>query len=211
MKSLVLKDLYNIGHNTKSMLFILGVFAVIYIPTSGVDGYIFVCALLCSMMTVTTFSFDETSKWARYAMITPVSKKDLVLGKFIVLAIFGGIGSLFGLVIGSTGGLLLKTLSFDLAEIGGLLLSTLTAWAISLIFGSISIPLVFRFGAEKARIAFLLPVAICFVIFQLLAILGIEMTDQLIFVLLCCLPILTSALCYAMYRLSCRIFARQEL
>ena len=37
MKSLVLKDLFNIGHNAKSMLFILVVFAVALIPFSGVD------------------------------------------------------------------------------------------------------------------------------------------------------------------------------
>lgn len=36
MKSLVLKDLFNIGHNAKSMLFILVVFAVALIPFSGV-------------------------------------------------------------------------------------------------------------------------------------------------------------------------------
>lgn len=75
MKSLILKDLYNIGHNEKSMLFILAVFAIALIPTSGVAGYIFACAILCSMMIVTTFSFDDNSKWARYAMIMPVSKK----------------------------------------------------------------------------------------------------------------------------------------
>ena len=34
MKSLVLKDLFNIGHNAKSMLFILVVFAVALIPFS---------------------------------------------------------------------------------------------------------------------------------------------------------------------------------
>ena len=61
MKSLVLKDLFNIGHNAKSMLFILVVFAVALIPFSGVEGYIFVCAILCSMMIVTTFSFDDSS------------------------------------------------------------------------------------------------------------------------------------------------------
>ena len=76
MKSLVLKDLLNIGHNAKSMLFILLVFAIALIPFSGVEGYIFVCAILCSMMIVTTFSFDDNSKWTRYAMIMPVSRKN---------------------------------------------------------------------------------------------------------------------------------------
>ena len=42
MKSLVLKDLFNIGHNAKSMLFILVVFAVEIIPLSNKKGYILV-------------------------------------------------------------------------------------------------------------------------------------------------------------------------
>lgn len=215
MKSLILKDLYNIGHNAKSMLFILVVLAVAFIPTSGVTGYIFVCAILCSMMIVTTFSFDDNSKWARYAMITPVSKKDLVAGKFIVLAIFCLVGSLFGLAAGSIGGLIIRNISFDLAGIGELLFFALTAWVISLIFGSMSIPLVFKFGAEKGRVllvvSFLFPAAICFGIYQLLIILGVELTDRLVFALLCCSPVIALIWCYVMYQISYRIFAKQEL
>ena len=73
MKSLVLKDLYNIGHNVRYMLLLLVIFAVAFIPTSGVTEYMFICAAMCSMMVVTTFSFDEQSRWARYAMIMPVA------------------------------------------------------------------------------------------------------------------------------------------
>lgn len=215
MKSLILKDLFNIGHNAKSMLFILVVFAVALIPFSGVEGYIFVCAILCSMMIVTTFSFDDNSKWTRYAMIMPVSKKELVVGKFVVLAIFCAVGSLFGLVIGSIGGFAMRKITFDFAGIGELLFLALAAWAISLIFGSMSIPLVFKFGAEKGRVlllvSFLIPAGICFGIYQLLAMLGVELTDQLVFILLCCSPILALAWCYVMYQISYRIFSRQEL
>lgn len=215
MKSLILKDLYNIGHNVKSMLFILVVFAVALIPTSGVAGYIFVCAILCSMMIVTTFSFDDNSKWARYAMIMPVSKKDLVAGKFIVLAIFCLLGSLFGLVVGSIAGLTIKSISFDLAGIGELLFLALTAWVVSIIYGSMSIPLVFKFGAEKGRvlllISFLFPAALCFGIYQLFVILGIELTEHFMFALLCCSPIIALIWCYVMYQISYRIFTKQEL
>lgn len=215
MKSLILKDLYNIGHNAKSMLFILVVLVAAFIPTSGVAEYIFACAILCSMMIVTTFSFDDNSKWARYAMITPVSKRDLVAGKFIVLAIFCAIGSLFGLAVGSAGGLFMKKVSFDIAEIAELLLLALIAWVISLIFGSMSIPLVFKFGAEKGRVlllvSFLIPAAICFGIYQLLVMLGVKFTDQLVFVLLCCSPIIALIWCCAMYQMSCCIFEKQEL
>ena len=150
MKSLILKDLFNIGHNAKSMLFILVVFAIALIPFSGVEGYIFVCAILCSMMIVTTFSFDNNSKWTRYAMIMPVSKKELVVGKFVVLTIFCAVGSLFGLVIGSIGGFAMRKITFDLAGIGELLFLALAAWVISLIFGSMSIPLCSNSGPKKA-------------------------------------------------------------
>ena len=197
------------------MLFILVVFAVALIPTSGVAGYIFVCAILCSMMIVTTFSFDDNSKWARYAMIMPVSKKDLVAGKFIVLAIFCLVGSLFGLVVGPIAGLTIKSISFDLAGIGELLFLTLTAWVVSIIYGSMSIPLVFKFGAEKGRvlllISFLFPAALCFGIYQLFIILGIELTEHFMFALLCCSPIIALIWCYVMYQISYKIFTKQEL
>ena len=177
MKSLVLKDLFNIGHNAKSMLFILVVFAVALIPFSGVEGYIFVCAILCSMMIVTTFSFDDSSKWTRYAMIMPVSKKELVAGKFMVLAIFCAIGSLFGLIIGFIGGLITDKIVLDIVGIGELLFLTLVAW----------------------------------VIYQLLTMLGVALTDQIVFILLCCSPLLALAWCYVMYQISYRIFVKQEL
>lgn len=215
MKSLVLKDLFNIGHNAKSMLFILVAFAAALIPFSGVEGYIFVCAILCSMMIVTTFSFDDNSKWTRYAMIMPVSKKELVGGKFIVLDIFCAVGSLFGLVVGSIGGLITNKITLDLVGIGELLFLDLISWVIALIFGSMSIPLVFKFGAERGRVlllvSFLIPAGICFGIYQLLTTLGIELTDQLVFILLCCSPLLALAWCYVMYQISYRIFAKQEL
>lgn len=215
MKSLVLKDLLNIGHNAKSMLFILLVFAIALIPFSGVEGYIFVCAILCSMMIVTTFSFDDNSKWTRYAMIMPVSKKELVGGKFIVLTIFCAVGSLFGLVVGSIGGLISNKITLDLIGIGELLFLTLISWVIALIFGSMSIPLVFKFGAERGRVlllvSFLIPAGICFGLYQLLATLGVALTDQLVFILLCCSPLFALAWCYVMYQISYRIFAKQEI
>ena len=91
----------------------------------------------------------------------------------------------------------------------------LISWVIALIFGSMSIPLVFKFGAERGRVllvvSFLIPAGICFGIYQLLTTLGVELTDQLVFILLCCSPLLALAWCYMMYQISYRIFAKQEL
>ena len=143
-------------------------------------------------------------------MIMPVSKKELVAGKFMVLAIFCAIGSLLGLIIGFIGGLITHKIALDVAGIGELLFLTLVAWVISLIFGSMSIPLVFKFGAEKGRVlllvSFLIPAGICFGIYQLLTMLGVALTDQIVFTLLCCSPLLALAWCYVMYQISYRTF-----
>lgn len=215
MKSLILKDLYNIGHNAKSMLFILIVLAVAFIPNSDAEGYLFVCAVICSMMIVTTFSFDDTSKWMRYAMIMPVSRKDIVAGKFAVLAVFCVIGSLFGLAVSLISGFVMNKVSFDTAGILELLFLALLALITALIFGSMSIPLVIKFGAEKGRIllfvSFLVPSAACLGIYQLLVMLGVEMTEKFVNVLLCCAVFAALGWCYAMYKISCRIFERKEL
>ncbi len=214
MKSLILKDLYNIGHNAKSMLFILVLLAVAFLPTSGSAGYIVTCAVLCSMMVVTTFSFDEHSKWGRYAMIMPIARKGLVAGKFVVLAVFCAVGSLFGLAVGTVGELVIKKVPFMSDTIGQLPFLALAAWAIAFVMGSMAIPLVFRFGAEKGRmlllVSFLVPSAIGAGIYRLLVLLGIAVTQRFVFVLVCCSPAIAFLWCFAMYQISCRIFAKQE-
>lgn len=215
MKSLILKDFYNIGHNAKSMLFILVVFAISFISTSNVSGYIFISAGLCGAMIITTFSFDDASGWMRYALVMPISRRELVAAKFTALAVFCAIGSLFGLAGSLIGGSLMGKIALTPAGIGELLFLTLAAWEISLVFGSMSIPLVFKFGSEKGRmllfVSFLVPSAICFGIYRLLLLLGEEPAHRLLSLLLCCSPLIVLIWCYGMYRSSCRIFSKREL
>lgn len=215
MKSLILKDLYNMGHNAKSMLFMLVIFAVCLLPSTGVEGYIVGSGVLCSMMVVTTLAFDDHCKWTRYALVMPISRKDIVVAKFIVLVIFCGIGSMLGLVFGSICGLLLKKITLSLMQISELLLVALASWMIAIIFGSMSIPLVLKYGSERGRmlliVSMLIPAGIGFGIYKLLSVMGVAMTDQLIVIILCCSPIIACLWSYVMYRIGYHIFAKQEL
>lgn len=216
MKSLILKDLYNISHNSKSMLFVLLFFAVVFLPSSGIQGYIFTCAILSSMMIVTTFSFDERSNWMPYALVMPVSRKDLVAGKYIALFLFSAAGVLFGLIVGIIGNYIHSSIGMPPESFSEMPLpmAVLTALAFSTVFGSISIPLTLKFGAEKGRIlvfaSFFIPVAVCYIIYRLLIVLGIAMTDSLLAVLLYCSPAIALIWNYFMYKLSCLIFSKKE-
>ena len=62
MKSLILKDIYNIMHNMKALVLMLFIFLFITIPQGGAAAYVITCCILCAMMVVTTFSFDENAK-----------------------------------------------------------------------------------------------------------------------------------------------------
>ena len=215
MKSLILKDLYNIGHNMKSLLISFVIMAVAFIPTSNLVGLIVMCAVVCSMWISTTFAFDDYSKWTRYAMIMPVSRKELVIGKFIVLAIFCAGGNLFGLVVSSIAALAMGNITSGLTGMAELLLGSTAALAISLIIGGMSIPLMFKFGSEKARmllvVSMLIPVAIGFGTYRLFGLYFGELSEQLVIILICCSPVFALLWCYVMYQISYRIFSKKEL
>lgn len=215
MKSLIIKDLYNIGHNAKSMLLILLVFAIGLIMASGVESYIISSGVLCSMMIVTTFTFDDHCKWSKYALVMPICKKDIVKAKFIVLIIFCIAGICVGTIFGVAGGVAMHKMALSMEGIVTMLFMGFVGLIVSVIFGSMSIPLVFKYGAEKGRmlllISFAVPLGICFMVYEILMMLGVKITDQLIFTILCASPLIAAIWIYTMYRISCRIFYKQEI
>ena len=222
MKSLLLKDLYNISHNAKSMLVVLIFLAIAIVPTSGPIAYMVMCAVLCSMMIVTTFTFDDTCNWTPYALILPIGRRQIVLAKYAALAIFCTVGILFGLVASGVGAFLTSDGPFAAGGPVETLVGVLMGWSISFVMGSTAIPLVFRFGAEKARIlivaAFVIPAALVIAIAGVVTVAlsgaagvsGEALPDSVMIALFCASPLAALAWGAAMYRLSCGIFAKAE-
>lgn len=214
MKSLVLKDLYNIGHNAKSLVFMLIVLTVAIVPTSGVGGYLVMCTILCSMMTITTFTFDDMAGWTPYALVMPVTRKAVVLAKYVVLAVFSTAGVAFGLVTGGIMGAVMGAYTSGVSAIAELAVTALVGWAVSFGTGSMTIPLVFRFGAERARIllilSYLIPGALFAAVYGLMEMTGLSLSHGMLTALLCASPLAALAWGGVMYQIACGIFARKE-
>lgn len=214
MKSLVLKDLYNIGHNAKSLVFMLAILTIAIVPASGVGGYLVMCIVLCSMMTVTTFTFDDMAGWTPYALVMPVTRKEIVLAKYGVLAVFSTAGAAFGLVTGGVVGAVVGEYDLSVSAIAELAVTALVGWAVAFGTGSIAIPLVFRFGAERARIllilSYLIPGALIAGVYGLLQLAGTSLSHGMLTALLCASPLLALAWGGVMYQVACAIFARKE-
>lgn len=167
MVGLILKDLYNLRHNTKLMLILLLVLGLATIPASGLESYITSATLLCSMTVMTTFTFDSNSKWNRFVVTLPVNAKDIVLSKYLLLMTI----ILLSLILTTTFSIIVS-LFLENFNISLIFFSAIAGIVISILFGSIVIPLLFKFGADRARLILLicvfLPVMIFYLITKLL-------------------------------------------
>lgn len=213
MKSMVLKDLYNMKGNVKSVLVSFLILAVAMAST-GV-GVLYATAILCSSMIVSTFAYDDRCDWTKYAMVMPVSRKELVAGKYVMLTLLVVGGMAVSFLASLVSNAITGQIPLNQSGLQELLISTLAALVFALVYGSIAIPLILRFGAEQGRIlllvALLVPAAVCFAVYQIGKWLGIVLTDQGVVLLVCGVAVAALVWMAVSYRISCGIFAKQEL
>lgn len=215
MKSLLLKDLYNISHNAKSMLFILAMIALIIVPTSGAPTYTISCSILCAMMIMTTFTFDEASGWTAYALILPVTRRAVVRAKYAALAVFCTAGSLFGLAVSALVSLCAVGRMTELNSPLVVLAMLPVGWAVAFAMGSMAIPLAYKYGAEHARVllfaAFMAPAMLVIAVIGMMAVLEVSLSGAAVTALVCASPLAALAWGYVMYRAACRVFEKKEV
>ena len=124
------------GLSTKSMALIL------YLP------------LYAGILPVSLITTDETSRWERFALGMPYSRKEMVSAKYLMSILLVLIGTLLTAVIL----LLFLNNAFTLQQ------SVLTVAAIaagSLLLPSVLLPLNLKFGTAKARLALFVLLAVC--------------------------------------------------
>ena len=211
MKGLILKDIYNIKYNAKSMVFLLVLFAFIFIPQQGSIGYIAMSTILCSFMVVTTMSFDKMANWDKYALTMPLTRKDIVMSKYIILLVFDFIGVLCGVVISAI-------VDIYLGKFNGIeLLSGVNVGiSLSVIFSGIMLPLIYKFGVEKARMlmiaCYLIPSLSIVGMSKLLSHFNLTMNiDEFTNVIMAILPVFSILLLAASYCISLRIYKKEEM
>lgn len=213
MKSVVLKDLYNMRGNGKSVLISFLILAVAMAST-GV-GVLYSGAILCSSLIVSTFAYDDRCDWAKYAVVMPISRNELVAGKYAMLTLLVVGGMAVSFLASLVSNAITGQIPLNQSGLQELLISTLAALVFALVYGSIAIPLILRFGAEQGRIlllvALLVPVAVCFAVYQIGKWLGIVLTDQGVVLMVCGVAVAALVWMAVSYRISCGIFAKQEL
>lgn len=175
-------------------------------PASFFGGFI---VLMSMMMTINTFSYDALAKWDRFGLSLPVTRKEVVAGKYVISLLLCFIGAAVSFALSSVILMIKPVQGFGLAEH---LLSLAGIVMVAMIFFSILLPLIFKFGVEKSRMLlialFAAPSAILISLNQL----GVHMpsSDTLFFVLKL-LPLICVAFYILSYLLSVSIYSSKEI
>jgi hypothetical protein len=209
----MLKDFINLQTTLKRLLPIMALWLVIFLP-NGNSTFFGVIIMMMTMMVVTTISYDDLAKWDSYALTMPVSRKEVVTGKYAVMLLLDALGVAMALAVGLIGVVILKNSSWE--EMMAVLVIIA---AIGLIAGSTLLPLIYHFGTEKARIIIILvamvPTGLIVLVSGMMAeeqlsqISGLFSNISLPLVLLT-LIIFTLLYLYASYRISLRIYDKKE-
>lgn len=153
MKGLLLKDWYQVRTNMKTMYLTVAFVLVIWVLSTS-SAYVFpvsYAAIFLGILPVNLLTYDQSVGWVEYGRTLPVSKKTLVAEKYLIglfcAAAAVVIGGLFITVIS------LRTGTTPDKDALSLLAGSVCA---ILLINGIMLPLYYRFGAEKARMLYML-------------------------------------------------------
>lgn len=218
IKGLITKDLLQLKSYRKSLVIFILIFIVTGIE-QGIEemgGYISIMLTLAfGMFSIATFSYDEQAKADRYIMTLPLTRKEIVLSKYVLIILSTIVGAILGIIVSSAIVYLnLKSLP-DIQE--------LISMAIGGIFGigiveAIQVPCIYKLGAERGRVQIFIVIAIIAFILGGIFFLGEKMSINLPVDLNLInqfmpmiLVVVTLLMYYISYRISCNIYSKKEI
>ena len=155
MKGLLLKDLYMMRKYCWMMLAVIVLFTAVSFVDKANMFFQFYPIVIISVLPVTILGYDEKCHWDVYGQVFPYSRKQLVtvkylLGLILVCAMWLLLAAIqfFGSVVNHSGG------QGDLWSFLLIVLST------GFLASGFLMPIIFIFGTEKGRLAFMIVIVL---------------------------------------------------
>lgn len=149
MSGLLVKEYYTLRRYLKQYILLFIFFGVLSVYLDSAIYFQAMVTMSMCMLVFTGMSYDSTAGWDKYVMTMPVSRKDVVLSKYVSCVIYAAsaivVSTVFSIIINR----------IHPMEDGGLMLmTTVAATLLCLIFiiYSILLPMIFKLGVEKTRI-----------------------------------------------------------
>lgn len=147
MKGLLYKDFRLLRKKCLMLLLFCGLYLVWGLFSEEMSFLINIFGLVLPMMVTTTIAYDNANRWPQFAATLPVSRKKIVLSKYYML----GILVLMSFVIVMCCQLLYR-FRFPQLDFGGSMVSAIIIAILGILLNAVMMPLIYRFGAERARV-----------------------------------------------------------
>ncbi len=152
MKGLITKDLYMSAGYGKFFLIISGLMLALSVAVQPGESMLllFFPVLLCAAMVMGLMNYDDASGWSRYVGTIPCTRAQIVTARYIVAAILLG-GTLALVALARVASMLI----YGGFSLGTLLEDMSLPFIMSSLMVGIALPVMYRFGAEKGRLAYM--------------------------------------------------------
>lgn len=162
MKGLIKKDLYILKSNLKMVIIFLTIFGIL--AFYGNTALLYLPNFLGIMLLISTFSYDDLSKFDAYALSLPIKRKKVVDAKYLLALILTIVGFIFTLSLLGIFYLINKNINF----------MEIIPNAIGLAIGGLVVPIfafpfIYKYGIEKGRVIFYVVFILLITLFSFLS------------------------------------------
>lgn len=149
MSGLLVKEYYTLRRYVKQYILLYIFFGVISIYMESLTYFQAMVTMSMSMLIFTGMSYDAMAGWDKFVMTMPVSRKEVVLSKYVSCVIYAACGlivtTIFSVIINSIHPIGDSSLML-------MLIMAVTLCCLIFIIYSILLPVIFKLGVEKTRI-----------------------------------------------------------
>ncbi len=179
MIGLMIKDFVNLKKNIRMFMLVTIVYGFMAYSSGDASFFSSIFTMLIAMLTLSAYSYDEMAKWDVYALTLPVSREDVVRGKYAIMLSLTFLGSIVSMAFTIVLNIILGSEE--------LMKGVTNCWigaAIVILFYSIALPFITKAGVEKARIIifaiYIIPFVIVYLLNQAVKEKGIRIPESLI-------------------------------
>ena len=173
MMGLLIKDLLCLRRQVKVYVIATVVYGgMTLMGVWDVSFFTWFFTLIAAMIPLSLFALDAAAKWDTYALTLPVGRNGVVAARYLFTLLVVCVGLVLSLAMGG-----LTMALGRMEDWGGFLMAASVAAGAGLLLNAVMLPVLYKVGPEKARIA-MLAIMGGFVLVVFLAIRGMEQVGQ---------------------------------
>lgn len=207
MSGLIYKEFCAMKGQLRAWLFAVLILGAYGIALKSASFIYMITSLIGIMSTLTIFTYDKMYRCDEYIAAMPVSREKIVLSKYLFLLLLDIAVTAAAVVISFLFSLLM---GFSESK-GDMLMAMASVFGVTILLQELLLPLIYRLGAEKGRIVFMILAVSPFLLITILKQQNITLDVELMMTAAKLMPIILVAGAFLSYYISVSVYRRKDL